>query len=155
MIHVVLVEPQIPPNTGNIARFCAALSCRLHLIHPLGFSLEDRYLKRAGLDYWPHVELYQHESLNHFLNSYPQGHFYYLTTKSNRPYTSASFKEGDFLFFGSETKGLPDKLLQANLEKTLTIPMTGSVRSLNLSSSVAIVASEALRQIRLEGERVR
>ncbi len=148
MINVVLVEPQIPPNTGNIARLCAALSCPLHLVKPLGFSTDDRTLKRAGLDYWPHVDLTYHESLGDFYTQYSTGNFYYLTTRSKRPYTSATFKKGDFLFFGSETAGLSKALLDENQERTLTIPMTGAVRSLNLSSAVAMVVGEAMRQLK-------
>ncbi|MBI4412584.1 MAG: tRNA (cytidine(34)-2'-O)-methyltransferase [Deltaproteobacteria bacterium] len=147
MIHVVLVEPQIPPNTGNIARLCAGLGLSLHLIKPLGFSLSDRYLKRAGLDYWPHVKLHVHDSWDAFRQEYPEGNFYYLTTKSKRPYTSVQFQKGDFLVFGSETTGLPAKLLTASLDNTLTIPITGPIRSFNLSSTVAMVVGEAVRQI--------
>ncbi len=149
MLHIVLVEPQIPPNTGNIARLCAALDITLHLVHPLGFSTDDRYLKRAGLDYWPHVTLEHHESFETFLKSHPQGRFFFFTTKSSQSYLTASFKDGDFLIFGSETKGLGPKILEAYPAQAYTIPMNGKVRSLNLSSSVALVAGEALRQISL------
>ncbi|MBX7148276.1 tRNA (cytidine(34)-2'-O)-methyltransferase [bacterium] len=148
MLNIVLVNPQIPPNTGNIARLCAGLSLKLHLVKPLGFSTDDRYLKRAGLDYWEHVNLTYHESFEALQQQYPTGRYYYLTTKSKRPYTSVSFKENDFLVFGPETAGLSKDLLEKNADYTLTIPMTGPIRSFNLSSSVAMVAGEALRQIR-------
>lgn len=152
MIHVVLVEPQIPPNTGNIARLCAAMQCHLHLVGPLGFSIEDKYLKRAGLDYWPYVKMSVHESLNELRSANSTARFFYLTTRSKRPYTSISFSGGDFLVFGNETKGLPRVLLEENRDFTLTIPMSGLVRSLNLSSTVAIVVGEAMRQLRIEGQ---
>lgn len=144
MIHIVLVEPQIPPNTGNIARLCAAMELPLHLVGLLGFSIDDKQLKRAGLDYWPEVNLSLHDSLKELEG---QGRFFYFTTKSKRPYTSVQFAAGDFLVFGSETAGLPADLLKRNEEHTVTIPMTGRVRSLNLSSAVAIGVGEALRQI--------
>lgn len=144
MIHVVLVEPQIPPNTGNIARLCAAMQLSLHLIGPLGFSIDDKQLKRAGLDYWPYVKVTRHDSLQDL----GKGRFFYFTTKSERPYTQLQFADGDFLVFGSETKGLPEDLLQANKDFTATIPMTGKVRSLNLSTTVAMAVGEALRQIK-------
>ncbi|OGQ08034.1 MAG: tRNA (uridine(34)/cytosine(34)/5-carboxymethylaminomethyluridine(34)-2'-O)-methyltransferase TrmL [Deltaproteobacteria bacterium RIFCSPLOWO2_12_FULL_40_28] len=146
LFNIVLVEPQIPPNTGNIARLCAGLDGKLHLVKPLGFSTEDRYLKRAGLDYWPHVQLEYHNSLEDLKAIYLKSHFFYFTTKSNRLYTQAKFQEGDFLVFGSETKGLSKKILEENAEHTFTIPMTGKIRSLNLSSAVAMVVGEALRQ---------
>lgn len=150
-INVVLVEPQIPPNTGNIARLCTALGCRLHLVKPLGFSTEDRYLKRAGLDYWPFVDICYHDSISCFYEANRSERFFYVTTKSQRCYTEVLYRRGDFLVFGSETKGLPENLLVENKEKTITIPMTGKVRSLNLSSAVAITVGEALRQIKKYG----
>lgn len=149
MLNIVLVEPQIPPNTGNIARLCAAMSCSLHLVKPLGFSTDDRYMKRAGLDYWPHVQLTYHDSLSELQANNLGQRFYYLTTKSSRPYTSVSFQKGDWLVFGSETKGLPESVLNENAETVLTIPMNGLVRSLNLSSTVAMVVGEAVRQIKV------
>ncbi len=148
MFHIVLIEPQIPPNTGNIARLCAAMELTLHLVKPLGFLTDDKTLKRAGLDYWPHVDLVYHDSLDAFFERYPKENFYYLTTKSSNPYTAVSYQKGDFLIFGCETKGLPKTLLEKNKDRALVIPMTGKVRSLNLSSAVAIVAGEALRQCR-------
>lgn len=148
MFHIVLVEPQIPPNTGNIARLCAALGLSLHLVEPLGFSTEDRYLKRAGLDYWPHVDLHYHKSLNALYEEYPKARFFYLSKKVKRSYTEAIFHDGDFLVFGSETKGLSETLLEKNKDYVLTIPMKQpAVRSLNLSSAVAMVVGEAIRQL--------
>lgn len=150
MFHIVLVEPEIPPNTGNIARLCAAFGLTLHLVKPLGFDTDDRALKRAGLDYWPQVDLVYHDSLETFFKSYPSANFYYLTTKSSQPYTTVSYRKGDFLLFGCETRGLPKELIEKNRDRALVVPMTGLVRSLNLSSAVAMVAGEALRQIRIK-----
>lgn len=147
MVQVALVEPQIPPNTGNIARFCAAMDIPLHLVHPLGFSTDDKMLKRAGLDYWPHIKLQHHRTLKSFYETFPDARFYYLTTKSSQPYTDAKFNEGDFLVFGSETKGLPETLLEENKNYALTVPMKGPIRSLNLATTVSMVVGEALRQL--------
>ena len=151
MIHIVLVEPEIPANTGNIARTCAATKSQLHLIKPLGFSLDDKHLKRAGLDYWPllHVQIY--EDLTEYFEKNAQGRFHYLTTKAPRTYLEASFQDGDYFLFGKETRGLPESLLYAHPERCLRIPMREEARSLNLSNSVAIVAYEALRQLDFEG----
>lgn len=146
MFNVVLVEPEIPPNTGNVGRLCLATGSRLHLIKPLGFSLDDKTLKRAGLDYWADVEVSIWESLTSLKQAQlPATRYFYLTTKSRRPYYTAGFRDGDFLVFGRETKGLPEKLLEENAESCLTIPMQGT-RSLNLATSVAIVLFEAIRQ---------
>jgi tRNA (cytidine/uridine-2'-O-)-methyltransferase len=147
MLHIVLVEPEIPPNTGNVARLCAATETMLHLVGKLGFKTDDRALKRAGLDYWPQVKLNYHGSLEELQALYPQNNFYYFSTKAEHLYTTAKFSPDDFLVFGKETKGLPEKLIFAHLEQALKIPMTGKVRSINLSSSVAIALYEALRQI--------
>ncbi|CAH2031203.1 tRNA (cytidine(34)-2'-O)-methyltransferase [Trichlorobacter ammonificans] len=145
--HIVLIEPEIPPNTGNIARLSAAAGASLHLVGRLGFSLDDRYLKRAGLDYWDKVDLHRWESLEELRSSYPRARFWYLTTKSSRScYGEGLFQSGDFLVFGRETAGLPEELLAANPDACLTIPMPGKVRSLNLSNAVAVVLYEALRQ---------
>ena len=146
MMHIVLVNPEIPQNTGNIARTCAATGAMLHLIKPLGFELSDKYLKRAGLDYWHMMTLEVHESWEDFLSAYPDAHFYYATTKAPRDYCGAQFMDGDFLVFGRETKGLPEELLARNYDKCIRIPMRSDARSLNLSNSVAIVLYEALRQ---------
>src|SRR6185369_223455 len=145
--NIVLVEPEIPPNTGNIARLCAATGSILHLVGQLGFSIDDRYLKRAGLDYWEYVTLRQWPDLATLQASAPGGRFFYLSTKARRSYLEAAFQPGDFIVFGKETKGLPEELLFANPDTAITIPMpAGAVRSLNLSTSAGIVLYEALRQ---------
>src|SRR5436190_20033077 len=139
MFNVVLVEPEIPPNTGNIGRLCLATRSRLHLVRPLGLSLDDRTLKRAGLDYWSEVDLQFWNSLGELQAAQgPAARYFYLTTKSSRPYHAIRFQPGDFLVFGRETKGLPEPLLRDNPRQLLTIPMHGT-RSLNLATSVAIV----------------
>jgi tRNA (cytidine/uridine-2'-O-)-methyltransferase len=145
--NIVLIEPEIPPNTGNIARLCAATGTVLHLVGKLGFSIEDRYLKRAGLDYWEYVSLRQWSDLAELQSSAPEARFFYLSTKVSRSYLEADFKPGDYIVFGKETKGLPAELLIANPETSITIPMPAErVRSLNLSTSAGIVLYEALRQ---------
>jgi tRNA (cytidine/uridine-2'-O-)-methyltransferase len=145
--HIVLIEPEIPPNTGNIARLCAATGATLHLVGKLGFSIDDRYLKRAGLDYWDKVDLKQWESLEQLQMQHHSGRFWYLSTKVARNcYDEGIYQPGDFLVFGKETAGLPATLLAANHERCLTIPMPGKVRSLNLSNAAAVVLYEALRQ---------
>ncbi len=147
LFNVVLVEPEIPPNTGNVARLCAATGATLHLVGKLGFSIDDRHLKRAGLDYWDKVEVRQWDSLKKLQDAFPDGRFWYLSTKVARNcYEPGIYLTGDFLVFGKETAGLPDDLLAANAERCLTIPMPGKVRSLNLSNAVAVVLYEALRQ---------
>jgi len=146
-INVALVEPEIPPNTGNIARLCAATRTPLHVIGATGFRLDDRAVRRAGLDYWPEVELHRHQDLAGLYESLPEARFVYLTTKAKVSYTDWRFETNDCLVFGRETKGLPEKLLHENWERCLTIPMLNpKVRSLNLATSVAIVLYEALRQ---------
>ena len=146
MFNVVLVEPEIPPNTGNIGRLCLATRSTLHLVRPLGFSIDDRTLKRAGLDYWNEVDVRFWDSLGTLQAALdPVRRYFYLTTKCNRPYHAARFRPGDFLVFGRETKGLPERLLEANSDRLLTIPMHGT-RSLNLATAVAIVLFEAVRQ---------
>ena len=149
-MHIVLVNPEIPQNTGNIARTCAATGCVLHLVKPLGFSLDDRYMKRAGLDYWFMTELRVHESWNAFLEENPGANMYFATTKAPRAYTEVEYKYDDYLVFGRETKGLDEKLLAANYEKCVRIPMREEARSLNLANSVAVIAYEALRQTGFE-----
>lgn len=147
MFHVVLVEPEIPQNAGNIARTCAATGCVLHMIRPLGFEVSDKYLKRAGLDYWHLVEVYLHDSLREALSLMEEGaHAYYFTTKAKHAYTEVPLCKGDFLVFGKETKGLPEELLVANRDTCVRIPMREEARSLNLSNSVAIAVFEGLRQ---------
>ena len=145
-MHIVLIEPEIPGNTGNIARLCAATGCELHLVKPLGFSVDDKYLKRAGLDYWNLVKIHYHENFAEVQGKYPEATFYYNTTKAKKAYSEISFQVNDFLVFGKETAGIPEDILKANWENCIRIPMIHDARSLNLSNSVAIVAYEALRQ---------
>ena len=145
MFNVVLVEPEIPPNTGNVGRLCLATKSTLHLVKPLGFSLDDRQLKRAGLDYWEEVDLKVWDSLEELLKSDAANRHFFLTTKTKRAYWSVKFRPGDFLIFGRETKGLPEELLAAQAKDCITIPMAGT-RSLNLATSVGIVLYEAIRQ---------
>lgn len=145
--HIVLVEPEIPPNTGNIGRLCAATGTHLHLVGKLGFSLEDKQVRRAGLDYWPEVILHRWESLQELQRHYPGACFWYTSKKATRPYTDADFTAGDFLVFGKETLGLPEELLQQEGDHALRIPIfSPAVRSLNLANSAAILLFEALRQ---------
>ena len=149
MLHVALVEPEIPPNTGNIARLCAATRVPLHIVGVTGFRLDDRAVNRAGLDYWHEVELHRHRDMDALSLSLADARFLYLTTKAERLYTDWEYQRGDCLVFGRETRGLPEDLLRANWERCLTIPMLNrNVRSLNLATSVAIVLYEALRQTR-------
>ncbi len=152
-MNVVLVEPEIPPNTGNVARLCAATGAILHLVGPLGFKLTDRELKRAGMDYWEHVTWKYWESLAELQETARREprppRFYYVTTKSKRPYTKPQYQWDDYLVFGRETAGLPAELLQANAASTITIPMFNpQARSLNLATAVAIVLYEAVRQVK-------
>jgi len=148
MFNVVLVEPEIPPNTGNIGRLCLATRSTLHLVKPLGFSLDDRELRRAGLDYWDEVRLQLWDSFEELLRAQPsEPRYFFLTTKTKRPYYEVRFRQDDFLVFGRETKGLPEDLLIGNLENCITIPMHGT-RSLNLATAVAIVLFEAVREQR-------
>jgi tRNA (cytidine/uridine-2'-O-)-methyltransferase len=147
MISVALVEPEIPPNTGNIARLCAAARVPLHIVGVAGFRLDDKAVRRAGLDYWSEVILYRQSSLESLYESLPRARFVYLTTKADKSYVDWTFSEADCLVFGRETRGLPDKVLSDNWDKCLTIPMINpNVRSLNLATAVAIVLFEALRQ---------
>ena len=148
MLHVVLVEPEIPPNTGNIGRLCLATDTRLHLVGPLGFSLEERDLKRAGLDYWPRVDLCCWQDFESLRKAAAEdSRFFFLTTKSDTPYWSTEFRDDDYLVFGSESRGLPESLLAENGDHNLTIPQTEKVRSLNLATAVGIVLYEARRQL--------
>lgn len=149
MFNVVLVEPEIPPNTGNIGRLCLATRSTLHLVKPLGFSLDDRELKRAGLDYWNEVDLQIWDSFQELQRMQgTRARYFFLTTKSTRAYYDVDFRDGDFLVFGRETKGLPESLLAENSEACLTIPMHGT-RSMNLATAVSIVLFEAVRQQRV------
>ncbi len=145
-INIVLVEPQIPQNTGNIARTCAATGSGLHLVRPLGFSVDDRYLKRAGLDYWEDVNVQYYDSFEQLRNKYIGSSFYFATTKGERTYADVSYPKDCFMVFGKETAGLPEELLKANRDFCIRIPMRDKIRSLNLSNSAAVVLYEALRQ---------
>lgn len=145
-MHIVLVNPEIPQNTGNIARTCAATGMTLHLIKPLGFSLDDKYMKRAGLDYWYLTDVRVHESWQDFIHEFPDANMYFATTKAPRDYSRVSYKMDDFIVFGRESAGLDEELLAKNYERCVRIPMRPEARSLNLSNSVAIIAYEALRQ---------
>ncbi len=145
-LNIVLVEPEIPQNTGNIARTCAATGARLHLVEPMGFKVDDKKLKRAGLDYWYLLDITYYENLNDFFNKNKDGKFYYFSTKANHVYSDITYSDNAYLVFGKETKGLPEKLLYDNPETTVRIPMISDARSLNLSNSVAIGVYEVLRQ---------
>ncbi len=147
VFNVVLVEPEIPPNTGNVGRLCLATRSTLHLVEPLGFSIDHRQLKRAGLDYWEEVDVRKWSSLEALQAANAAARFFYATTKSRRPYFEVRFEPGDFFVFGRETRGLPETLLHRNNESCLTIPMEGT-RSLNLATAVAIILFEAMRQLR-------
>jgi tRNA (cytidine/uridine-2'-O-)-methyltransferase len=148
LLHVVLVAPEIPPNTGTTARLCAATETRLHLVGPLGFSLADRHLRRAGLDYWPQVDVEIHTDWASFRRQHPRARLYLFSARAERAYTSVAYRSGDFLVFGGETRGLAPELLARHANRTYAIPMAGqSVRSLNLANAVAIVLYEALRQL--------
>lgn len=147
LFNIVLVQPEIPPNTGSIARLCGATNCTLHLVHPLGFSTDDKHLKRAGLDYWEFVEVIHWNSLEEFLEQHNERKLYFFTTKTTRPYTSAGFSKGDYLIFGKETKGLPEYILQHYHDRCYTLPMANPhIRSLNLAMTAGIVVYEAIRQ---------
>ena len=151
MFHIVLVEPEIPQNAGNIARTCAATGTHLHMIRPLGFEVSDKYLKRAGLDYWNLVQISYYDSFAELREKYPDSKFYFFTTKARHRHCDAQYQDGDFLVFGKETKGLPEELLVENEETCVRIPMFEKARSLNLSNSVAIALYEALRQQNFDG----
>ena len=147
-LHIVLVEPEIPPNTGSIARLCGATNAVLDLIHPLGFSTDDKHLKRAGLDYWRFVSIRHWQNLDEFLETCDEKNLFFFTTKTTRSYIEASFHPGSFLIFGKETKGLPEEILALYRERCYTIPMQNpNIRSLNLAMSAGIILYEALRQI--------
>lgn len=148
-LNIVLVEPEIPSNTGNISRTCSVIDASLHLVHPLGFDISEKAVKRAGLDYWDDLDIHEYQSFEEVKKAYPEGRFYYCTTKAKNTYSRVEFPTDDtqvFLVFGKETKGLPEDLLRANMESCIRIPMKINKRSLNLSNSVAIIAYEVLRQ---------
>jgi len=154
-LNIVLVEPEIPQNTGNIARTCAAIGAKLHLVKPLGFSIDEKQVKRAGLDYWDKLEIEEHSNFNEFLKKYKpeENDMFFITTKGTHCYTEIDYSKMDeiFILFGKETKGLPEDTLRKYIEKTARIPMRETLRTLNLSNSVAIVAYEILRQKDFEG----
>lgn len=144
-VNIVMVEPEIPQNTGNVARTCAATGARLHLVGPMGFKIDDKKLKRAGLDYWQYLDITYYDNLDDFFSK-NQGEFYYFTTKARHTHTDISYPDNCYLLFGKETKGLPEELLLKNPERCVRIPMINDARSLNLSNSVAIGVYEVLRQ---------
>ena len=154
-LNIVMVEPEIPQNTGNIARTCAAIGAKLHLVEPLGFKITDKYLKRAGLDYWDKLDIEEHDSLQSFLNKYKpeENNMFFASTKATHCYSDVDYSKFDevFVLYGKETKGLPEDLLQKYIENTIRIPMRNTLRSLNLSNSVAIITYEILRQINFNG----
>lgn len=151
MLRIALIHPDIPQNTGNVGRLCVGLGAELHLVQPMGFVIDDKKLKRAGLDYWKDVRLKLHDNLDAFMDFAGDARKFFLTTKAKRTYTDARYQKDDFLIFGCETKGLPETLLRAHWDDAVTIPMFGPIRSLNLSTSVGIVAYEAVRQIQSIG----
>jgi tRNA (cytidine/uridine-2'-O-)-methyltransferase len=148
MLHIVLIEPEIPPNTGNIARLCLAAGARLHLVGELGFSLDEKSLKRAGMDYWHLCDIHRWESLQALQSKNQASRFFYFSTKASKPYWDEHFCDGDFFVFGRESRGLPESLLRDNDKRVLKIPMTPEARSLNLATSVGIALYEGLRQVR-------
>ena len=145
-LNIVLIEPEIPQNTGNIARTCAATGARLHLVGPMGFTITDKHLKRAGLDYWDKLDINYYDSTEEFFEKNRGGEFYYFTTKAEQTHTDVKYPNNSFLVFGKETKGLPEELLKENHDRCVRIPMRGIIRSLNLSNSAAIGVYEVLRQ---------
>jgi tRNA (cytidine/uridine-2'-O-)-methyltransferase len=149
--HIVLVEPEIPPNTGNIARTCSVIGATLHLVRPLGFVIDDKKLKRAGLDYWHELNIQYHDSFAQLKQKYPEGRFFCATTKADKLYTEFTYREGDFFVFGKETKGLAPEIIEEHRDTLIRIPMLPVKRSLNLSNSAAIVVYEAMRQLQFPG----
>jgi tRNA (cytidine/uridine-2'-O-)-methyltransferase len=147
VLHVVLIEPEIPPNTGNIARLCVAAGARLHLVEPLGFSLDDKFLRRAGMDYWSKCDVRVWHSFQELRQQSGEARYFFLTKKRGQAYWDLRYEHDDYLVFGRETKGLPESLLAANVGRCLTIPMQADARSLNLATAAAIVLYEAIRQL--------
>ena len=146
MLNIVLVEPEIPANTGNISRTCAVTGAALHLVHPLGFSIDEKHLKRAGLDYWDKLDIFEYENIDDFFAKNDGGEFFYFSTKAKKSYADVSYPDGAYLIFGKETKGLPEPLIFANMDRAVRIPMRHTLRCLNLSNSVAVAAYEFFRQ---------
>jgi tRNA (cytidine/uridine-2'-O-)-methyltransferase len=151
--NIVLVEPEIPGNTGNISRTCAATGTHLHLVRPLGFTINDKTLKRAGLDYWDKLNVTYYDAWSEVVQAHPEGRFFFASTKAHNTYADMTFQDGDFLVFGKETKGLPEAMLVDHADTAIRVPMRETLRSLNLASSVAIVLYEALRQTHFTGLR--
>lgn len=145
-MNIVLLEPEIPSNTGNIGRTCLLTNSTLHLIKPLGFTFDDKHLKRAGMDYWHDVDCIIYENIEDFYNKNKNGRFFYATTKTKQTYCDINYKKDDFIFFGKESKGIPEYILEKNIENCITIPMNSKGRSLNLSNAAAIILYEGLRQ---------
>lgn len=151
-LNIVLVEPEIPQNAGNIARTCAVTGSKLHLVRPLGFEVSDKYLKRAGLDYWSSVDVYYYDSIEEVMDKFNNGeNFWFYSTKAKSVHSDAKYKDGDFLVFGKETKGLPESLIEKYYDRSVRIPMMGEMRSLNLANSVCTGVYEALRQLGYPG----
>ncbi len=152
-LNIVLVEPEIPQNTGNIARTCAALGATLHLVHPLGFEITEKAVKRAGLDYWDKLEIIEYKNLEDFIEKNKENisRMFMLTTKGKKVYSDVKYQDGDYLLFGKETKGLPENLILEHFENAVRVPMGYDIRSLNLSNTVALVAYEAVRQLNFKG----
>lgn len=147
-LNIVLFEPEIPQNTGNIGRTCVLTNCKLHLIKPLGFNIDDKSVKRAGLDYWPFLDFEVYDSYDELREKHKDANFYFSTTHGNKKYTDVNFKQGDFIVFGRESSGLPDAIRESNPENCIRVPMINTTtRSLNLSNSVAVIVYEALRQL--------
>lgn len=153
MFNIVLVEPEIPQNTGNVSRTCACTGAALHIVKPMGFEITDARLKRAGLDYWDKLDLTYYDSLDEFFEKNAGGRFFYLSKKAQKTYTDVRYADGDFLLFGKETKGLPEEIVFSHPESALRVPMRDGLRSLNLSNTVALVLYEALRQNGFSGLR--
>lgn len=145
-LHIVLLEPEIAPNVGNIARTCACTGAKLHLIEPLGFEINDKHLKRAGLDYWPYLDVKRYKNIEEFYEMNKDGKFFYFTTKAPKGFTKVEYPDNCFLIFGKESAGIPESILRKNLDKCVRIPMLENLRSLNLSNSVAVAIYEVLRQ---------
>lgn len=150
-LNIVLIEPEIPQNTGNIARTCAAIGAKLHLVHPLGFDISEKAVKRAGLDYWDKLEIIEYKNIEEFKEFAKDKNIYLLSTKAKRVYTDVKYEDDSYLVFGPETRGIPEDYILDNFDKAVRIPMRNNIRSLNLSNSVAIVAYEAERQLNYTG----
>ncbi len=151
MLNIVLVEPEIPSNTGNISRTCAVTGAALHLVYPLGFSIDEKHLRRAGLDYWDKLDVFEYKNLDDFFTKNEGGEFFFFSTKAKKSYTEVKYPEDAYLIFGKETKGLPEPLIFSNMERAVRIPMRKTLRCLNLSNSVAIAAYEYFRQYDFKG----